>query len=156
SISDDDEKLKRAYISSVRLVLSVSSVLMLILVLIAEPLFLIVFGDKWLPSVPYFQILCVASIFLPFSRYNLTILKVMGRSDLFLRVDVIKKIIGVASLFACLPFGIEVIVWGLCITNVLFAYINGYFSGKMINYSVFEQLKHTFGIVILSVVPFTF
>jgi len=156
SISDDDEKLKRAYISSVRLVLSVSSVLMLILVLIAEPLFLIVFGDKWLPSVPYFQILCVASIFLPFSRYNLTILKVKGRSDLFLRVEVIKKIIGVATLFACLPFGIEVIVWGLCITNVLFAYINGYFSGKMINYSVFEQLKHTFGIVILSVVPFTF
>src|SRR5690606_36219632 len=91
-----------------------------------------------------------------FSRYNLTILKVKGRSDLFLRVEVIKKIIGVATLFACLPFGIEVIVWGLCITNVLFAYINGYFSGKMINYSVFEQLKHTFGIVILSVVPFTF
>src|SRR5690606_7775834 len=78
SISDDDEKLKRAYMSSVRLVLSISSVLMLILALVATPLFTIVFGDKWLPSVPYFQILCIASIFLPFSRYNLTILKVKG------------------------------------------------------------------------------
>lgn len=156
SIGDDDQKLKRAYMSSVRLVLSISSVLMLILVLIATPLFSMVFGEKWLPSVPYFQILCFASIFLPFSKYNLTILKVKGRSDLFLQVEVIKKVIGVSTLLICLPFGIEAIVWGLCLTNILFAYINGYYSGKLIDYPVIDQVRHTLGIVALAFVPFLF
>jgi len=154
SIGDDNARLKRAYISSVRLVLSISSVLMLILVLVASPLFSVVFGDKWLPSVPYFQILCLASVFLPFSRYNLTILKVKGRSDLFLRVEVIKKVIGVSTLFLCLPFGIEALVWGLCVTNIMFAYINGFFSGKLIGYAVWEQVRDTLSVILLAVIPF--
>lgn len=153
-IKDDDEKLKLAYISSTRLVLSCSSVMMTILILIAEPLFLIVFGEKWLPSVPYFQILCLASVFLPFSSYNLNILKVKGRSDLFLKVEVIKKIIGVISLLVCIPFGIEAIVWSLCLTNILFAYINGFFSGRLLNYNVYSQVKHSLAIIIVAFIPF--
>jgi len=154
SIGNDDEKLKRAYRSSVRLVLSVSAALMLILILVAKPLILLVFGAKWLPSVPYFQILCVASIFLPFSRYNLTILKVKGRSDLFLRVEVIKKVIGFITLFLCIPFGIYAIVWGLCITNVSFAYINGYFSGRLINHSLLSQILETLKIILGAILAF--
>lgn len=154
SIKNDQDKLKRAYISSTRLVLSVSSVLMIILILIAKPLFFVVFGEKWMPSVPYFQILCIASIFLPLGTYNLNILKVKGRSDVFLRVEVIKKVIGVLSLILCVPFGINAIVWSLCITNVFFAYLNGYFSGQFINYSVYQQLNHSFGVILISIIPF--
>lgn len=127
---------------------------MIILILIAKPLFLIVFGEKWLPSVPYFQILCIASIFLPLGTYNLNILKVKGRSDMFLRVEVIKKVIGVISLIICIPFGINAIVWSLCITNVFFAYLNGYFSGRFISYSVYQQIIHSLSIITISIIPF--
>lgn len=154
SIKNEPDKLRRAYISSTRLVLSLSSVLMIILILIAKPLFLIVFGEKWLPSVPYFQILCIASIFLPLGTYNLNILKVKGRSDMFLRVEVIKKVIGVISLIICIPFGINAIVWSLCITNVFFAYLNGYFSGRFISYSVYQQIIHSLSIITISIIPF--
>ncbi|MDR2270647.1 MAG: lipopolysaccharide biosynthesis protein [Sphingobacterium sp.] len=154
SIQNDDVKLREAYKSALRLVLSLTSAMMLILVLIAEPLFRMVYGDKWLPSVPYFQILCIASIFLPIGTYNLNILKVKGRSDLFLKVEIIKKIIGVVSLIICIPFGITAIVWSLCLTNIFFAYLNGYFSGKFIDYSVIEQLKNSLSIILISTIPY--
>ena len=154
SIQNDDWKLREAYKSALRLVLSLTSAMMLILVLIAEPLFRIVFGEKWLPSVPYFQILCVASIFLPIGTYNLNILKVKGRSDLFLKVEVIKKVIGVVSLVVCIPFGINAIVWSLCITNIFFAYLNGYFSGKFIQYTVFQQIKSSLSIISIAIIPY--
>jgi len=153
SISDDKQKLRHAYISAMRIVLSLSAAMMIVLILIAEPLFLFVFGEKWLPSVPYFQTLCVASVFLPIGTYNLNILKVKGRSDLFLRVEIIKKIIGVSALVLAIPFGIEAIVWSLCLTNIFFAYLNGYFSGKFIDYPVRDQLKTTLHVVLLAVVP---
>lgn len=153
SISEDSAKLRQAYISAMRLVLSLSAAMMLVLILVAEPLFLLVFGEKWLPSVPYFQILCIASIFLPIGTYNLNILKVKGRSDLFLRVEVIKKIIGVIALIAAVPLGIEVIVWSLCGTNILFAYLNGYFSGKFIDYNILDQLKGSLHVIGLTIVP---
>jgi len=153
NISDDSAKLRRAYLSAMRLVLSLSSALMLFLILIAQPLFLVVFGEKWLPSVPYFQILCIASIFLPIGTYNLNILKVKGRSDLFLKVEVIKKVIGVLSLAVSLPFGIEAMVWALCLTNVMFAYLNGFFSGKFINYSVIRQLLDSIYVIFLALIP---
>ncbi|MFD1771520.1 lipopolysaccharide biosynthesis protein [Sphingobacterium suaedae] len=153
SISNDTKKLRKAYVSAMRLVLSLSAAMMLMLIVIAKPLFLTVFGEKWLPSVPYFQILCVASIFLPIGTYNLNILKVKGRSDLFLKVEIIKKIIGVTSLVIAIPFGIKAMVWSLCITNIFFAYLNGFFSGKFIEYGVLNQLKSSFHVVLLAIIP---
>lgn len=153
SISHDIPKLRRAYISAMRLVLSFSSAIMMILLVIAQPLFLIVFGEKWLPSVPYFQILCIASIFLPIGTYNLNILKVIGRTDLFFKVELIKKVIGVVSLIIAAPFGISSMVWTLCITNIFFAYLNGYFSGSFIKYDLIEQLKNSLHIICLAIIP---
>lgn len=153
SISNDTLKLRKAYISAMRLVLSLSAAMMLILIVIAEPLFLTVFGEKWLSSVPYFRILCLASIFLPIGTYNLNILKVKGRSDLFLKIEVIKKFIGIISLVAVIPFGIKAIVWSLCITNIFFAYLNGFFSGKFIQYSVYQQLRNSARVITLAAIP---
>lgn len=150
---EDDIQLKRAYKSVMSMVLSLSSLLMLCLLLIAKPLFLILLGAKWLPAVSYFQILCIASMMLPIGTYNLNILKVKGRSDLFLKVEVIKKIIGTICLVVAVPFGIEAIVWSLCITNVFFAYLNGFFSGRLINYYLKEQLIDSFRIISVASIP---
>lgn len=150
---DDDVKLKKLYKTVMSLVLSLSALLMLGLLLVAKPLFLILLGEKWMPAVPFFQILCIASMMLPIGTYNLNILKVKGRSDLFLKVEVIKKTIGTICLFAAIPFGVKAIVWSLCITNVLFAYLNGFFSGKLINYLLLEQFKDSFRVLIIAILP---
>lgn len=154
SIQDDTARLREVYKSSVRLVLSISTGMMLILVLISKPLLLLLLGEKWLPSVNFFQILCIASIFVPFSVYNLSILKVKGRTDLFLRAEIIKKVIGITTLVVCIRFGIEAIVWGLCITNIIGAYINAFYSGKFIDYKFLDQIFDTLKIICVGFIPF--
>lgn len=153
TIQDDNIKLKQAYRKITNLVLSITSLVMFTLILIAKPLYLIIYGEKWLDAVPYFQILCIASIFLPINIYNLNILKVKGQTGLYLKVDIIKKIIGFTTLLCVMKFGIMVIVWSLCITNIFFAFLNGYFSGKLINYTVVEQIYDSFKVILLGLIP---
>src|SRR5690606_3095863 len=137
----NDDQLKSAYRLSMRLILFAVVPLMLLLIVIAEDLFLLLLGDKWLPSVPYFQILAIASIFRSIGVYNLNILKVKGKSDMFLKLEIIKKIVGVIAIAVTLPFGILPLVYSLTVTSVLFAFLNALYSGKLINYRVSEQIK---------------
>src|SRR5690606_22710220 len=126
--------------------------IMLILILVAKEGFVLLFGEKWLPAVPYFQILAIASIIRPISSYNLNILKVKGRSDLFLKVEVIKKVIGVIAIAIGLPFGVMGLVISLTAVSFLFTTINMLFCGNLINYPLLAQVKDisklfAFGIV---------
>lgn len=150
---ETDAELKNAYKKTMKLVLSIVTPMMLILILVAEDFFLLLFGEKWLPAVPYFQILSIASIVRPISSYNLNILKVKGRSDLFLKVEVFKKVFGVIAIVVAVPFGIMAMVVSLTVVSYLFVMINMIFSGRLINYNVFEQIKdisllYALGIVI--------
>jgi len=138
-----DEQLKTAYRATMKLVLFPVIPIMLFLIVGAEELFLFLFGENWLPSVPYFQILAVASIVRPISSYNLNILKVKGRSDLFLKLELTKKIVGVAVILLVLPFGIMPLVISLAVISYFFTAFNMHFSGRLINYSVWEQVKDT-------------
>lgn len=136
-----DLELKNAYKKTMKLVLSIVIPMMFILILVAEDFFLLLFGEKWLPAVPYFQILSIASIVRPISSYNLNILKVKGRSDLFLKVEVIKKIFGVIAIGVALPFGIMAMIISLTVVSYAFVLTNMIASGRLINYKVMEQLK---------------
>ncbi len=136
-----DDRLKEAYKTSMRLVLFVVIPIMLLLIIVAKEGFLFLFGENWLPAVPYFQILAIASIVRPISTYNLNILKVKGRSDLFLKVEIIKKIIGVTAIAVALPFGIMALVISLTTVSFVFLFINMFYSGRLIDYSIFTQIK---------------
>lgn len=136
-----DAQLKNAYKSTMKLILFAVIPIMLILIVVAKEGFLLLFGEKWLPSVPYFQILATASIIRPISSYNLNILKVKGRSDLFLKVEIIKKVIGVIGIAVALPFGIMALVISLTAVSFLSVFINMFYCGKLINYSVLNQIK---------------
>lgn len=85
----------------------------------SEPLFSLVLTDKWLPAVPYFRWLCAATSLYPLSALNLGTLKVAGRSDLFLRLELVKRAIGVIVLCATIPFGIDWMCIGLVVSSVL-------------------------------------
>lgn len=140
---NNDDALKFAYKITMKLVLILIVPLMLGLILMAEEGFRFLFGEKWLPAVPYFQILALASIVRPLSSYNLNILKVKGRSDIFLRIEILKKFIGIALLIIGLNFQVIGLVISLTVFSYISFIINMYFSGSLISYSIKEQLKDT-------------
>lgn len=149
-----DAQLKNAYKSTMKLILFAVIPIMLILIVVAKEGFLLLFGEKWLPSVPYFQILATASIIRPISSYNLNILKVKGRSDLFLKVEIIKKVIGVIGIAVALPFGIKALVISLTAVSFIFVFINMFYCGKLIDYSVLNQIKDVGKLFIAGLVTF--
>lgn len=138
---DNDQALKAAYRTTMKLVFFVSVPVMLALILVAEEGFRFVFGEKWLPAVPYFQVLALASIVRPVSVYNLNILQVKDRSDLVLKVEVIKKILGSLLIVIGLPFHVMGLVISLTIFSFISFIINMHYSGKLIAYSMGEQIK---------------
>jgi len=136
-----DKQLKNAYKITMKLIFFVVVPVMMILIVSGKEFFLFLFGEKWLPAVPYFQILAIASITTPLSSYNLNILKVKGRSDLFLKLEVIKKSIGFLVVFAAVPFGMMTLVISYMVVSHISLFVNMFYSGKVIGYSLLEQLK---------------
>ena len=138
-ISDDDEKLKRVYRRIMQQVIFWVAPILIIMIILAEPLFIFLLTDKWLPAVPYFQILCLAGIMYPLNAYNLNVLKVKGRSDLVLRLETIKKSICLIGIFCATFFGIYGLLYFQLIFSVVAYYINSTYSSTLIGYPVREQ-----------------
>ena len=121
---------------------------------IALPLFNVLFGEQWRPSVIYFQLLCLAGMLYPIHAINLNILQVKGRSDLFLRLEIIKKAVLTVFIVLSLFFGLGII--GLIVAAVVNSFvallINTHYSAREINYSMKDQMKDLLPIFLLSVV----
>jgi O-antigen/teichoic acid export membrane protein len=150
SIQHNNVHLKSVYKRLIQQVLFWLAPVLISLIVVAEPFFRFLLGDKWLPAVPYFQILCGVGIMYPINGYNLNILKVKGRSDLFLRLEIIKKAIVTVGIIAALQFGIYGLLYFQLIFSFLGYFINTWYSGKLINYTVGDQLKDILPSLILS------
>lgn len=149
-IQNDNIRLKKVYKMIMQSVIFVLAPVMVYLMVVAEPLFRFLFTEKWLPAVPYFQILCISGIIFPIHSYNLNILKVKGRSDLFLKLEIAKKILGVIVIIISLNYGIIALLWGQLISSILALFVNSYYSGNFINYRIWDQLKDISPILILT------
>lgn len=149
-IKNDDQRLKRVYKEMMQLVIFIIAPLLVMMGVIADPLFRFLFTEKWLPAAPYFQILCVNGILYPLHSYNLNILLVKGRSDLVLRLETAKKVILCLIIVVAIPFGIIGLLWGQVIYSVLCYFINSFYSGKMIGYTAMKQLYDISGILTVS------
>ncbi len=152
AIKDDNIRLKKVYKQIMQIVTFFVAPTLIIMGVLATPLFRFVFTEKWLPSVPYFQILCISGILYPFHVYNLNILNVKGRSDLFLKLEVIKKILLVVTILISLPFGIYGLLWGIVFSSAVGLFINTHYSGKFLNYNALEQIKDVAPILLISVI----
>jgi len=141
SIRADIPKLKTAYQRLIKSTMLITFVLMLGLAAIAEPLVLTLIGHKWLPSVIYLQLLCFYGMLYPLHALNLNILNVLGRSDLFLKLEVIKKILAVPVIIFGILYGIKILIFGMIILAIIALYLNSYWSVKFINYSLKQQTK---------------
>jgi O-antigen/teichoic acid export membrane protein len=109
------------------------------LVAIAKPLFAIVLGEKWLPSVIMFQTLCIAYAITPMHVINHNIMKIKGRSDLFLKTEIIKYIIFTPLLILGAVYGINVLIAGIVLFYWIGFFVNGMYAKRLLNYSVTAQ-----------------
>lgn len=141
TLQDDDAKLKEGYRNVMQLTTFMLFPAMLMLAALAKPLFELFFPERWLPAVPYLQLMCIVGVLYPIHSINLNILKVKGRSDLFLGLEVFKKITLFIVLFVSYHYGVIGILIGKGLQSII-AYIpNSYFSKRLICYSVREQLS---------------
>ncbi len=141
SIQDDKVRLKAGYKRIIKISMLLSFVLTLGMAGCAKSMIQVLIGDQWLPAVPFLQIICFSMMMYPLHSLNLNMLQVQGRSDLFLKLEIIKKCVAVIPL--CL--GIFIDIYYMLIGSVLagfFAYyLNAYYSGPALNYSIKEQVK---------------
>ena len=107
----------------------------------AEPLVSLILTDKWLPCVPFLRIFCFSFAFYPIHTANLNAIKALGRSDLFLKLEIIKKIIGITAILSTMWISVRAMAYSLLVTSVLSQIINSWPNKRLMNYSYLEQLK---------------
>jgi len=150
-LQNKPKKLIIGFKKSLKSLVFVNFPLMILMATIAKPLFTLLFTEKWLPSVPFFQLLSLGfGLLLVVHSLNLNIIKSLGRSDIVLKLEIIKKILGVSLIVFFLQFGIEGILIALAINSVLEFFLNGYFTKKLIGYSILNQLKDILPTLLLS------
>jgi O-antigen/teichoic acid export membrane protein len=150
NISHDSEQLLNVYKKVMLQVLFWMAPSLMALCVIAEPLFRLMLTDKWLPAVPYFQILCISGITYPINAYNLNILKVKGHSNLFLRLEIIKKVLCVIGIICVFPFGIYGLLYFQLVFSFLGFYINSIYTIRFINYPFIKQIEDILPILFVS------
>lgn len=141
SIQEDKARLKAAYRRIIRLTMLVDFVLVLGLGAVAEPMVRVLLGDRWLPCVPFLQIICFNYMMYPLHALNLNMLQVQGRSDLFLRLEIIKKVIAVGPILLGIFINIYWMLVGSVFTGFFAYYLNARYSGPFLKYGVWQQIK---------------
>lgn len=140
SIQDDPNQLKRGFKKTLSTIGLFNFPVMIGLLVVSKSLVSVLLTDKWLPCVPYLQLLCVVGLMYPLHAINLNLLNALGRSDLFFRLEVIKKIMVVGNISITWRFGIETMIYGQIIISILAYYLNSYYTAKLIDYTLKEQL----------------
>lgn len=156
SIQDDRARLKGAYQRVIKTTMLPTFVLMLGMAACAKPMIYVLIGEQWLECIPMLQIICTYGMLYPLHALNLNMLQVQGRSDLFLRLEIIKKIIAVGPLLLGVFVDIYLMLAGSIVTSSIAYYLNAYYSGPFLNYSIKEQIKDilpSFGVAVAMAVP---
>jgi teichuronic acid exporter len=140
TVQDDNARLKEGYRKIIFPTMFISFFMMMGLAAVTKPLILLLLGDKWSPVIVYLQLLCLGTMLFPLGALNLNILNVKGRSDLALKIELIKKAFAVPVIITGIFWGINYMIIGIIINSLIAYYINIFFSGRLINYSVREQI----------------
>lgn len=141
SIQDDTIRLRSAYLRFLRISGYIIFPLMIGLAVLAYPVILFLLTDKWLFSAKLLQILCLSAMWYPIHAINLNLLQVKGKSNLFLRLEIIKKSVGIGILCITIPLGIVAMCIGSVISSLICLVINTYYTGIIINLGFIKQMK---------------
>lgn len=139
-LQDDTERMRRGFSRAVGILILFNGLICALMVATADPLFRGVLGNEWIGSIPYFQWLAAVALFYPLSSVNLNVLIALGRSDLFLMVGVVKKVLIVLNLAIAWRWGVMAIVYGQVAIALLSFLINAHYTGKFLRYPAWAQL----------------
>lgn len=149
---DHKEQVRNMTRRAIRISTYVMMPMMMGLAVCAEPLIRLLLTDKWQPCVPYLRIFCFSYAFYPLHTANLNAIKAMGRSDLFLKLEIIKKVFGVIILLVTLQYGVYVMALSLLFTSVMSQLINSWPNAKLLDYAYGHQLMDMLPAILLSLV----
>ena len=152
SVQDDKRRIKditrRAIVTSSYIVFPA----MMGLIVIAEPMIRLILTEKWLPCVPYLRLFCLSYALWPIHTANLQAINAIGRSDIFLKLEIIKKVLGVCIIIVTSRYSPLMMALGMVGSGVISSFINSYPNKNLLNYSYFEQMKDILPSVILSTI----
>lgn len=140
-IQDDNERLLRNFRKAQQIAVFMIFPVMYGIMITSDTLIDLLLTEKWLASAPYLRLLCVVGAFYPIHSLNLNILNVKGRSDLFLRLEIIKKILTTIVIFTTYRWGITAMIYGQIFQSIVCLFINSYYSNKLISYGFLKQIK---------------
>ena len=143
-IQDDPERVKRGMKKAMMTLALVNFPLMIGLAIVARPMVLVLLTEKWAHSIPYLQLLCVVGLMYPLQGANLNILTALGRSDLYLRVQTVNKLLIAINIAVTWQWGIIAMITGQLIISFVSYFLNAYYNKKLLNYSFLEQVKDIF------------
>ena len=152
TIQDDIPRLQANYRRLLKLSAFIIFPLMMGLAAVAFPMIRLILTPKWEGCSLYLQIICFALMWYPIHAINLNLLQVKGRSDLFLRLEIIKKIVGVCIMCITIPLGITAMCIGMVASSLISLFINTYYTGKLINIGCLKQMRDLTPIFINSLI----
>ena len=141
SIQDDKERMVSAYRRIIRTSMFITAVALFSLGAVSEPLIYCMIGPKWHDAATYLPLICITFSLYPLHAINLNMLQVQGRSDLFLGLEVVKKVIVLAPLFVGAFVGIMPMLWVNMLIGIIAYFLNSYYSGRLLGYSTWMQLR---------------
>lgn len=141
NIQDEKERMVSAYRKIIKTTMFLTFALMFALGAVSEPLLYCLIGEKWHEAATYLPLICLVGSLYPLHAINLNMLQVQGRSDLFLGLEIVKKIIGLAPLFVGAFVGIFPMLYTSVFTSIICYFLNSYFPGKLLGYTSWMQIK---------------
>lgn len=153
-IQDNKELLKNNYKKSILLTMYISSVLLFVLAAMSKNLILVLLGEKWIEAARFLPLLCFSMALYPIGVINLNLMALLGRSDLCLKVEIYKKTIQVIPILIGIFTGIYWMLIGTIVTSIVAYFFNSMYSGKLVNYSMKEQLYDIAPTIIMSCLSF--
>ena len=148
---ENKERVKSMTRRAIKTSTYIMAPLMMGLLFCAEPIVRLLLTDKWLPCVPYLRIFCFTYMFYPIHTANLNAIKAMGRSDLFLKLEIIKKVVGLILLFITMRISVMAMAYSLIFSGILSQIINSWPNWKLLNYNYLEQLRDILPSICISV-----
>ena len=137
----DDTKKRQIYISLFKNYNFITTWIVFSFICIADITFYLLFGSKWMPASPLFQIFILIALTYPLMTINANIIKIQGKSNIYRNLSVIRTLLQITALSICAPISIPAIVWGQVVASFLSASIDMYFCGRTINFSMQTQYK---------------
>lgn len=149
---DRADRVKQLTRRSISLSTYVMAPLMMGLAFVAPVVVKLLLTEKWLPCVPFLRIFCITYMFYPIHTANLNAIQAMGRSDLFLKLEIEKKVVGMILLLSTMWFGVMAMAYSLLVSSLCSQIINTWPNRKLLHYGYFEQLKDILPSIFLSIV----